>query len=300
MTLCINTDYVRNKTIRLIYPQWQGGDIIRLVKEIPNPDDVSRGSYLGAQLLNFLSPHNEQKTFVVPISTDIAMRKIVNGVLDRDIILEQSLAALNILNIENPYRIITLGGECSVSVVPFTYLYDKYDGDVAMIWLDAHPDITLPDDLYSGYHAMAVTACMGYGEKQLMSILPGKIEADKILLIGVRNWEHDEIKMRQKQYGITNIRTEEIVENSNVIREWLKSCRASKVMIHFDLDVLDPTEIIAAAGSDPNGMKIEQAIRIINDIANEKELIALTIAEPMPRIAIKIKNMLEQLPLFKI
>lgn len=49
------------KTIRLIYPQWQGGDIARWITEVTNPDDASRGYYLGAQLLNFLAPNNEQK-----------------------------------------------------------------------------------------------------------------------------------------------------------------------------------------------------------------------------------------------
>ena len=299
LALGINTLYAQNKTIRLIYPQWQGGDITRLVKEVPTPEDASRGYYLGAQLLNFLAPDNGQKTVVVPITTDITERKVVDGVLDRDIIVKQTKAALDILNIEKPNKIVTLGGECSVSVVPFTYLYHKYDGDDAMIWIDAHPDITLPGDVYAGYHAMAVTACMGYGEKQLMSILPSQIKADKILLVGIRNWERDEIKVRQKQYGIKNISSEELTENSDAIRTWLKSCGASKVVIHFDMDVLDPTEIIAAVGTDANGMKMEQVIRIINDIASEKEIVGLTIAEAMPRVAIRIKKMLEQLPLLK-
>ena len=65
------------------------------------------------------------------------------------------------------------------------------------------------------------------------------------------------------------------------------------------MDALDPTEIIAAVGTDPDGMKMEEVIRVINDIAAEKELVGLTIAEPMPRTAIRIKNMLNQLPLLK-
>lgn len=65
------------------------------------------------------------------------------------------------------------------------------------------------------------------------------------------------------------------------------------------MDALDPAEIIAAVGTDPDGMKMEEVIRVINDIAAEKELVGLTIAEPMPRTAIRIKNMLNQLPLLK-
>lgn len=287
------------KTIRLIYPQWQGGDIARWITEVPNPDDASRGYYLGAQLLNFLAPNNEQKTFTVPITTAIAERKVIDGVLDRDIIIKQSKAALDILNIEQPNKIVTLGGECSVSVVPFTYLANKYKNDVAMIWIDAHPDITLPGDVYPAYHAMAVTACMGLGDNKIISELPAKISPSKILFVGIRDWERDEIKTRQQQYGIKHLTPEDVRENDNAIHEWLKSCDASKVVIHFDMDVLDPAEIITAVGVVPNGMKIAEVVKVINDISKEIEVVGLTIAEAMPRTAIRIKNMLEQLPLLK-
>lgn len=80
---------------------------------------------------------------------------------------------------------------------------------------------------------------------------------------------------------------------------WLKTCGASKVLIHFDMDVLDPSEIVAAVGTDPERMKMEEVIRVINDIAEEKEIVGLTIAEPMPRTAIRIKDMLNRLPLLK-
>ena len=92
---------------------------------------------------------------------------------------------------------------------------------------------------------------------------------------------------------------EDVRENSDKIKAWLKSCGASKVLIHFDMDVLDPAEIIAAVGVVPNGMRIAEVVRVINDIAKEKEVVGLTIAEPMPRTAIRIKEMLYQLPLLK-
>ena len=65
------------------------------------------------------------------------------------------------------------------------------------------------------------------------------------------------------------------------------------------MDVLDPAEVIAAVGVVPNGMKIAEVVRVINDIAQEKKIVGLTVAEPMPRTAIRIKEMLNQLPLLK-
>ena len=81
--------------------------------------------------------------------------------------------------------------------------------------------------------------------------------------------------------------------------EWLASTGVSKVVIHFDMDALDPADLIAAVGVEPNGMKIKEAVRVINDVSSQYDLVGLTVAEPMPRVAIKLRNMLDQLPLLK-
>lgn len=61
------------KTIRLIYPQWQGGNIARWIPNIP-AEDASRGYYLGSMLLKFLAPPTNDETFTVPVSTEISDR----------------------------------------------------------------------------------------------------------------------------------------------------------------------------------------------------------------------------------
>ncbi len=283
------------KTIRLIYPQWQGGYIAAFIPEIKDSTAASQGYALGAQLLNFLAP-TSMDTYTVPVSMS-PTRKVQDGVYDRDVIVEQTRAALNILKKANPDCIVTLGGECSVSVPPFTYLADKYDGDVAMIWIDAHPDITLPGEAYPGFHAMAVTACLGLGDKKIINELPKKISADKVLFVGLRDWERDEIKERQKQLGIKHLTVEELKDNSNALMAWVKSTGVKHILVHFDMDVLEPTEIISAVGIVKNGMRINEVVRIINDIAQNHHIVGLTIAEAMPRTAILIRDMLSRLPM---
>ncbi len=299
LAMTFNITMAQDNTLRLIYPQWQGGDIAKWITEVKDPEQASRGYCLGAHLLDFLAPSTGQKTLTVPVSTELCKRVVTDGVLDRDAIAQQTRAALDILDIEKPDRIVTLGGECSVSVVPFTWLASKYPDDVAVIWIDAHPDITLPGDVYPAYHAMAVTALMGDGDKKILGQLPAKIDPSKILFVGLRDWERDEIKVRQNEYGIKHLTPEETVSGSEKVIEWLRNTGASNVVIHFDMDVLDPNEIVAAVGVVPDGMKIAEVVRVINDVAKEKNLVGLTVAEPMPRTAIILKEMLNQLPLLK-
>ena len=285
------------KKIRLVFPQWQGADIARWIRNIPE-EDSSRGYYLGAMLLNWLAPKTDCETFTVPVSTDYSERIVTNGILDKETLIKQTKAALDILDIAKPDKVVTLGGECSVSVPTFTWLNAKFDGEVAVIWMDAHPDVTLPEDDYNGYHAMALTACMGMGDKDIISKLPSKILADNVCLAGLREYEYPYIKERVKELGLKHFSPDRLSADSKVLLDWIRTTGKNKVMIHFDMDVLDPSDILAAVADGPEGgLKLKEAVRIINDIAKEFELVALTVAEPMPRIAIRLKKMLSELPL---
>ncbi len=65
------------KTIRLIYPQQQGGNISRWIPEL-SPEDASRGYLLGSMLLEFLGSITANHIFKVPVSDNFSQR-VENG-----------------------------------------------------------------------------------------------------------------------------------------------------------------------------------------------------------------------------
>ena len=69
------------------------------------------------------------------------------------------------------------------------HLAAKYPDDIAIVWIDAHPDINLPYDEYKGYHAMALTACLGMGDEEILQLLPGKFKVSNTLIVGLRSWD---------------------------------------------------------------------------------------------------------------
>lgn len=70
-----------------------------------------------------------------------------------------------------------------------------------------------------------------------MNLLPGKFDASKALIVGLRSWDKG-MQERQKELSIKGLAPKETADNSSAIMEWLKNTEASKVVIHFDLDVM--------------------------------------------------------------
>lgn len=67
--------------------------------------------------------------------------------------------------------------------------------------------------------------------------------------------------------------------------------RGKKLLIHLDLDVLDPKELYAAVGN-TGKIHIVQVSQVINDVAHKVDVVGLTIAEYLPQVQIKLKRLL--------
>lgn len=66
-------------TLRLLYPQWQGGDIAHWFSDL-SVREAAQGYYLGAQILNLLAPASPHPTLEVPISLDYTRGGLKSGV----------------------------------------------------------------------------------------------------------------------------------------------------------------------------------------------------------------------------
>jgi arginase len=181
-------------TLRLIWPQWQGAEpetVAMLTRELPFPA-AQLGYHLGSRLLQMIAPPADGPEAVVPVGTNQQGLHTTDGIFARDVVLTQLRAALEIIASHNPDRIVTLGGECSVSVAPFTYLASRYGADLAVVWMDAHPDTGMPECNYDGFHAMAVSHILGHGDPQIVAALPAVVDTSRLALAGLHVWEPDQ------------------------------------------------------------------------------------------------------------
>lgn len=284
-----------SNTLRLLMPQWQGGN---------NPP-----YYFGAKLLAWLAPEAGNVTQVeVPVSPydgkDLSME---NGVRAQSILLRQLNSARSLIEAYHPDRIIVFGGDCHVSQAPFTYLNERYEGNLGVLWLDAHPDVSTPD-IFCHEHAMVLGNLMGEGDPVFAAAVKRPIKPDLVMYAGLREMSaaEDEIVNR---LAIRSAGPEALAETSQPVLAWIEKKNIKQLAIHFDLDVLDPSLfrslLFAQPGTQPindapsGKMTLSQVARLIQDISNQTDIVGFSIAEHLPWDAINLHDFLSSIPIFK-
>lgn len=282
------------RTLRLLWPQWQGAapDVVgSLVPELPLP--VAQTGYsLGTRILDLLVPAGSgQRTETVPVGEYSPNLGTDRGVFAREEVIGQLRAALDILRDADPDRITTLGGECSVSVAPFSHLAAKYGEDLAVVWLDAHPDCTLPESDYDGYHAMAISHLTGHGDPEVLEALPATIHPSRVALAGLHAWAEDELP-NAHAWGLATFSPTVLNQGTDSLLAWLKATGCSKVAIHLDVDVIDSSDVVFGLGMEPDGLSRESVAKTIAALHGAADVVALTVAEYVPRQVLALQDML--------
>jgi arginase len=274
-------------TLRLLMPQWQGGG--------------DRPAYhLGGRLLAWLAPPATGTVEEVPIDLRADGLAVDRGIFAREVVLEQARAAKDILARRRPDRVVVLGGECSVDFAPFAYLNERYDGELVVLWIDAHSDLATPEskDLVYNFHGMVLSALMGIGDPEFVAEVPIPIDPGRVMFIGLRSFMEPLDELRELfDISIPVVSAEQVEQNSDAVLEWLGDVGASRVAVHFDLDVLEPTEFNSAVWHDPDGLKIEAAVRLLADISRQVDVVGLGITEYTPHDAVLLSDMLRRLPI---
>ncbi|WP_344810153.1 arginase family protein [Microlunatus ginsengisoli] len=252
---------------------------------------------MGTRVLAAVLPEHDGPTAVVPVEMGDRGLGQRDGIEAKTIVLEQLRDALALLAEYDPDRVTTLGGECSVSMAPFSYLIDKYGDDLAIVWIDSHPDMGTGESDYPGYHAMVVSGLTGHGDQELLDILPATITPDRVALLGMHDWTDPTLPAVAEQWGLTVFGPDALRTSSAPVLDWLVATGASKVAVHFDVDTIDADEIQLGLGADVGGLTSTEARRLVADIDQSVDVVALTIAEFIPRQVIHLQQILDGFPL---
>lgn len=280
------------KTIRLLYP-----------------DHVSGGLetyYFGANLLQHILPANPgQPVIRVDIkSPDGQEKAVTNGISAEDEVLAGISDAQKKLEAEQPDRVITIGGNCMVSLAPFDYLHGRYD-NTGIIWIDAHPDVSTVNDGYPNAHAMVLGSLMGYGADQLTAQMKNpKFKPDEILYIGLQPL-HDYQEKFLKDVGVGYKVQDQAFVTDGEISDFIS--RFEHILVHFDIDVLNEhffhstyfaNPELVGDGAGGGKMTMEKLGEVLKLITENSDVVGFTVAEYLPFDEHKLHKMLSGIKLF--
>jgi arginase len=287
-------------TLRLVWPQWQGAgtpSVRSLAAEFPF-DVARRGYAVGTAVLEAVLPHHDGPTAAVAVENgDVGLEEL-DGIEAKRVVVDQLGRALEVIRQHRPARILTLGGECSVSVAPFSDLAARYGDDLAILWIDSHPDVGTPGSEYPGYHAMAVAALVGHGDQEVVSQLPALVAPERVALVGLHAWTDDDFP-NIAQWGIRAFSPDELRDSSRPLLDWLAATGCTRVAIHFDVDTIDSKEIVLGLGAEPGGLTSAQVRRIVSDARAAADVVGFTIAEYFPRQVMHLQQIVAGLPLIE-
>ncbi|MES2666723.1 MAG: arginase family protein [Pseudomonadota bacterium] len=279
------------KTIRLLMPQWQGG----------NQPDYG----LGAQLLAWLAPDSDDPLIEVPIDPPGPLPLVLeDGIAGRAVLLRQMRAARAIIDALAPDRIVVFGGDCLVDQAPFAYLSQKYGPSFGVLWIDAHPDVATPADRPHG-HTMVLGSLLGQGDAEFAAEVAVPVAADRVMLAGLGRLSAQEAAFIAR-HGIRQASPAELALGTAPVRDWIADAGIRHLAIHLDLDVLDPAVFRATGFARPQvdatglrcgAMGFAELVALIADVSQATTVVGLGITEHLPWEAINLKAMLRQFPI---
>ena len=155
---------------------------------------------------------------------------------------------------------------------------------LAVIWFDAHGEYMTPDTTTSGFlDGMGLSILNGRCFKRLAATIPWftPLPQSRTMLVGSRAYSPGE---RDELYrdAVPVIEPRDLTE-PNVDR-WLAGMQqeASRLVVHVDLDVLDPKHGRANEFAEDGGLSPEEILRVIAIAARRFEIVALELASYDP------------------
>ena len=165
---------------------------------------------------------------------------------------------------KNKIKILTLGGEHSISYAPIKTYLDEFE-DLTLIHLDAHADLR---DGYEGYHyshASIIRRCLDQFKT-----------GHRLIQYGIRSGTKEEYEWMRENKTLKSSRDEFL--------EAIKAISDEKPLyLTLDLDYFDPAYLPGTGTPEAGGEDFHSFIKLIK-ILNKKNLVGADVVELSPEI----------------
>jgi arginase len=189
---------------------------------------------------------------------------------------------------------VILGGDHSVAIPTFSaiaaHARQRNDGQVGLIWFDAHADINTPETSPSGnIHGMPLAVILGHGHRDLVSLggYSPKLDSKYFAHVGLRDADDGEREMIEKLGLRDHFFTMSDVDSrgmSECVRDAINiaSRAPGGYAVTFDIDCIDPRFAPGSGTLVRGGFTYREAHLALEMIAEHGGLRSFEIVEVNP------------------
>lgn len=207
--------------------------------------------------------------------------------LEEIVRVSEELARISHEAVSRGDKVIALGGDHSINLGIVAGASAALEGDIGLIYLDAHGDMNTPDITLSGnIHGMHLAALMGFGSDKLINVHTqgAKVAKENLLHIGGNDFDEAEIAfMRRENFAMFTLRDllmHGLAPLCQKIDEL--SSRVGHLWISLDLDVIDMVYAPGAGMPNRGGLTYREIAAIADYIGESKKVIGIDVVEYNP------------------
>lgn len=252
----------------LVVPQWQGSPSSRAMQLID-----------GAQAIAGDLPRSSTTMLDVPMEAGESLGTGIHRLSALQRVRGMVADALEAHDAAAPDEpVLTIGGDCGVALAPIAHAARRAPG-LALVWIDAHPDLNSPETSPSGAFAgMVLRAVIGDGVPELA--LDGAVAADRVVVGGARSFDDPELAAVES-LGITAL-TVDALHDPDALADAVAATGAAAVYVHVDIDALDPAEVAGNAHPEPFGLTVAELTAALGRLRARVPLVGASLAGYSP------------------
>ncbi|OGV50138.1 MAG: hypothetical protein A3F46_04030 [Legionellales bacterium RIFCSPHIGHO2_12_FULL_42_9] len=208
--------------------------------------------------------------------------------LVEDNIKELSQAVLPLAEEKEPFCVIGGDHSCAIGTWSAVAHANRQQGDMGLIWIDAHMDShTHLTSISKNIHGMPVACLLGEGPQGLSQVLDShpKLKPENLCIIGVRSYEPAEAALL-KRLGVRVFLMDEVQQRGfqAVLTEaWQQVSRTTcGVGLSIDMDAIDPLDAPGVGCPEPKGIRGADLVSALSTHFTSRSLLGLELAEFNP------------------
>ncbi len=207
--------------------------------------------------------------------------------IDEIVRISEDTAQLVHSAVDNGQRLIVLGGDHSICLGAVSGASVAVDGDIGLIYFDAHGDMNTDQTTPTGnIHGMQLASLMGFGHQSLSRIHGDQVKVAKqhILHIGGCDWDKAELELVSRE-NLATFTINDLLEHGFApLLPMIKKLQAQvkHIWISLDLDSIDAQYAPAAGMPNKKGLLYREISMLAQYIGENCQVLGVDVVEYNP------------------